>query len=365
MAGLSPMRSKIKLGGSGGPIATNGRATLGKGPSRRTFVASSAAFSLFGPSIVRAQSLESISVRVDFAPWGVHAPLHLAQKKGWFAEAGLDVDLQDGTGTLNTINLVGAGRSDVGLVQLGPMAIGRSSGVPVKSFAGFLRKVDLAIMVDAEKGPKNPADLAGCKIVCFAGSTAAPFIDVFVRRLGLERGEGGKQVNFVMVSPPSMVATYASGGADGFMSLKEFGEPLVMKTRPARSFLAADHGISYPSYGLIATDDTIQKRSAALKKLTETQIRAWAYILASDSNLDEAVDAIIAQRPNSQLDKAVLKAQVAQCREFLDTPHTQGHPLGWQAAEDWQLAVKSMLEAGVLKSELPLESLFTNDLVGT
>jgi NitT/TauT family transport system substrate-binding protein len=345
---------------------TTERKSLAPRVTRRTLVASAAAFSLIGGlRVSRAQALEPISVRVDFAPWGVHAAVHLAKQKGWFKDAGLDVDLQDGTGTLNTINLVGAGRSDVGLVQLGPMAIGRSTGVPVKSFAGFLRKVDLAILVDAEKGPKDAKDLAGLKIACFAGSTAAPFIDVFLHRLGFERGEGPKKVNFVMVSPPSMVSTYASGGADGFMSLKEFGEPLVMKTRPARSFLAANYGIAYPSYGLMATEETISKRADALRRLNQTQSRAWAYIFADPAHVDEAAKAIIANRPNSQLDPDILKAQIVQCGEFFDTPNTKGKPIGWQAPEDWKLAVASMTEAGLLRETLPPEAFFTNDLVGS
>jgi len=338
---------------------------LAKPVTRRTFVASAAALSLGGMRMTRAQVLEPLSVRFDFAPWGVHAGLHLAQQKGWFKEVGLNVDLQDGTGTLNTINLVGAGRSDVGLVQLGPMAIGKSNGVPVKSFAGFLRKVDLAIMVDAEKGPKDPKGLAGLKIVCFAGSTAAPFIDVFLKRLGFERGEGPNKVNFVMVSPTSMVATYASGGADGFMSLKEFGEPLVMKTRPARSFLAANYGIAYPSYGLMATEETISKKADALRRLNQTQIRAWTYIFADPAHVDEAAKAIIADRPNNQLDPDMLKAQITQCQEFFDTPNTKGRSIGWQAPEDWKLAIASMTEAGLLKGTLAPEACFTNDLIGS
>ena len=335
--------------------------------TRRALVAGASAVALTGVlRMSRAQAaLESISVRVDFAPWGVHAALHLAKQKGWFKEAGLDVDLQDGTGTLNTINLVGAGRSDVGLVQLGPAAIGRSNGVPVKSIAGFLRKVDLAILVDADKGPKDAKDLAGLKIACFAGSTAAPFIDVFLHRLGFERGEGPKKVNFVMVSPPSMVSTYASGGADGFMSLKEFGEPLVMKTRPARSFLAANYGIAYPSYGLMTTEETISKRADALRRLNQTQSRAWGYILADSAHIDEAAQAIIANRPNSQLDPEILRAQIAQSGEFFDTPNTKGKPIGWQSPEDWKLAVASMTEAGLLKETLPPDAFFTNDLIGS
>src|SRR6185437_2128735 len=73
--------------------------TLLKPVTRRTFVASAAALSLGGVRMTRAQALEPLSVRFDFAPWGVHAGLHLAQQRGWFKEVGLDVDLQDGTGT--------------------------------------------------------------------------------------------------------------------------------------------------------------------------------------------------------------------------------------------------------------------------
>src|ERR1700757_2218485 len=86
----------------------------------------------------RALADEPLSVRVDFAPWGVQSALHLSMAKGWFKEDGLNVDLQDGTGSLNTINLVAAGNVDVGLVQLGLLAIARSKGLPVTSFAGFM-----------------------------------------------------------------------------------------------------------------------------------------------------------------------------------------------------------------------------------
>ena len=333
------------------------------GPTRRRVLAGAAAATLACPAIGRAQALEPLSVRVDFSPWGVHAALHLAKQKGWFKDAGLDVAIQDGTGTLSTINLVGAGHSDVGLVQLGPMAIARTTGVPVRAFAGFLRRVDLAIMVDAAKGPRDAKDLAGRKIVCFAASTAAPFIDVYLRRVGLGRGDGARNVNVVMVSPQAMVSTYATGDADGFMSLQEFGEPLVMKTRPARSLLAADVGIAYPSYGFTATDDTIGKRAAALRKLNETQQNAWAYIFADTAHVIEAAQAMIAGRPTSGLDPDVLAAQIRLSGDFFATPATRGKPIGWQATEDWANAVASMTEAGLLKDKAGPESFFTNDLL--
>jgi NitT/TauT family transport system substrate-binding protein len=332
--------------------------------TRRALLGALAAVPLVGRSgLARAQVGDTISVRVDFAPWGVHAALHLAQVKGWMKEDGLNVDIQDGTGTLSTINLVASGKVDVGFVQVGPMAIARGSGLPVKSFAGYLRKGDLAVMVDAAKGPKTVKELAGKKIVCFANSPWAPFVDQYLKNIGLEKGTGPNQVNVVMVSPAAMVATYASGEADGFMSLQEFGEPLVMAARPARSFLAADVGIAFPSYGLIATDDTLAKRGDALKRLSANQTRAWTYIYEKPENLDEAVAAMMTQRADKQLKPEVLKAQLILSKDFLNTPHTAGKPLGWQAADDWKLAVKSMSDAGLIKADARIEDFFTNDFI--
>src|ERR1700688_2101231 len=61
-----------------------------------------------------ASAQDKLSVRLDFSPWGVQAAMHLAQNKGWFKEANLDVDIQDGRGSGNTIQLVNLGQADVG-----------------------------------------------------------------------------------------------------------------------------------------------------------------------------------------------------------------------------------------------------------
>src|SRR4051812_23297891 len=71
------------------------------------------------PLGARASAQDKLSVRLDFSPWGVQSAMHLAKNKGWFKEANLDVDIQDGRGSGNTIQLVNAGQADVGQVQVG------------------------------------------------------------------------------------------------------------------------------------------------------------------------------------------------------------------------------------------------------
>jgi NitT/TauT family transport system substrate-binding protein len=332
--------------------------------SRRAFIGGVVA----APVILRSSKSfadDALSVRADFAPWGVHAPLHLSHAKGWFKQENLAIDLQDGTGTLNTINLVAAGAVDVGLVQLGPMAIARGQGLPVTSFAGFLRRCDLAVSVDAKTGPETAKELAGKKLTCFASSMWAPYIDAYIKRIGLTRGEEPNQVNVVMVSPVTMVPTYAAGGADGFMSLKEFGEPYVDEARPARSFLTADVGFSVPSYGFIATESTLQKKKDALTRLAASQRKAWEYIYASPANIDEAAKATIANRVDKQLNFAVIRKQIALSQEFLDTPNTKGKPIGWQSEDDWKSALALMVETGQIKGETKPSAYYTNDLIAS
>src|SRR5205807_2650766 len=55
-------------------------------------------FALHAGGLARA---ERLTVRLDFIPVGFHAAMHLAKEKGWFAREGLEVEIQDGTGSLN------------------------------------------------------------------------------------------------------------------------------------------------------------------------------------------------------------------------------------------------------------------------
>jgi NitT/TauT family transport system substrate-binding protein len=360
----NPVDKRMKKTFPADACEAGGLPKAGVSLSRRVFIGGAIA----APLVLRGGSAfadDALSVRVDFAPWGVHAPLHLSSTKGWFKQDKLAVDLQDGTGTLNTINLVAAGQVDVGFVQLGPMAIARGQGLPVTSFAGFLRRCDLAVLVDAKSGPKTPKELAGKKLACFATSMWAPYIDVYLKRIGLGRGEGPDKVNVVMMSPVAMVPTYAAGGADGFMSLKEFGEPYVDQARPARSFLTVDVGLSVPSYGFIATEATMKKKKEAFARLVDVQRKAWEYVYASPQNIDEAVKAIIANRPDKQLNPAFIRKQIVLSQEFIDTPNTKGKPVGWQSERDWKDALAVMIEAGQIKGDAKPADYYTNDLISS
>src|SRR5437764_10128307 len=165
-----------------------------------------------------ALSQEKITVRLDWTPWGTHAPIHLAAQKGWFKQAGLDVEAEDGNGSVTTVQLVGAGKFDVGHASLAPMMIARDKGLEVKAIANFVRKNDIGLLVPRGGAMKGPKDVAGQKIVFTAGSLEAPFLDQFLAAGGLKR----EQVELLNVEAAAKVPTYAAARADGVFSTVPF-----------------------------------------------------------------------------------------------------------------------------------------------
>ena len=82
----------------------------------------------------------------------------------------LDVDIQDGRGSGNTIQLVNAGQADVGQVQVGLVGSARAKGATIRSIATFQRRTDLCVLVDKDSPMSKVADLRGKTVVVFAAS---------------------------------------------------------------------------------------------------------------------------------------------------------------------------------------------------
>lgn len=99
-----------------------------------------------------ANAAETLRVRLDWTPWGDQLPFHLAIKKGWYAKQGLDVQLEDGNGSVSTVQIVGNGAYDLGHASLATMAIARSKGLKVRSVAGFIRQNDIGLMIGKDTG---------------------------------------------------------------------------------------------------------------------------------------------------------------------------------------------------------------------
>jgi NitT/TauT family transport system substrate-binding protein len=326
--------------------------------SRRsaTLLGSFAAASLALPAR-HAFAADRIAVRLDWTPWGSQAAFHLAVAKGWFAQHGIDVTLEDGTGSVATVQIVGNGQFDAGNASLAPMMIARGRGMPVRAIACFVRQNDIGLIVPEGAGLNRPQDLRGKKLAYTPGSLETPFIDRFLAAGGLKRGD----VELLSVDAAAKVGTLVAGRADGVFSAVPFLLPTVQAQRPASAMRFADYGLNFPSFGLVATERRIGEKADALKRFTSVTAGAWSYIAAGHQ--EEAAQAIIAARPQSRLNAKVLVQQIDLLKSLFVTPATKDQPLGMMAETDWAEAVRNLGEAGQLEKPEPPAAYFTNDLL--
>src|SRR5882757_7141385 len=155
---------------------------------RRSFTRLLAVGTIFGSLLTPVMALEKVSILLDYAyPEGIHASLHLATEKGWYKEAGLDVEIRDGKGSIVTVQQIAAGQADIGLSQLPSMASAISNGLPVVSIMAFSRTGDNGLVVARDSGINKLSDFKGKKLVSIAGGAVGPFIEPFMKAGGLSK----------------------------------------------------------------------------------------------------------------------------------------------------------------------------------
>ncbi|AUT48669.1 ABC transporter substrate-binding protein [Achromobacter sp. AONIH1] len=303
------------------------------------------------------QALEPLRVRLDWTPWGVHGAFHLAQQKGWYRQAGLDVSLEDGNGSVTTVQIVGAGDSfDLGHAALASAMIAREKGMPVKAVAVFARQSDIGLLVPADAGISGPAQLKGKKVAYTAGSLEAPFIDAFLAAGKLKKSD----LELINVDAASKASTYAVGRADAAFSTIPFFLPVVSQTRPSNAVRFADFGLNMPSFGLFANESKLARRRDAIARFASVSARAWEYIYAGHQ--DEAVAAILAQRPQSRLDRKVLRGQIDALQPYFGQP-AAGARLGAIVPQDWTQAVATLSTVGLIGADAQAASFYEPGLV--
>lgn len=319
----------------------------------RVFLAALAgAACVFPAASVRAA--EKLTVETDWSPYGAHAPLFLAAQKGWFKDAGLDVTILDGKGSATTIQQVGAGQVDVGFAQLATMAAAVDRGMAVVSVACFVRAGDNGVMVPSNSAIKTAKDLVGKRVVFATGSASASLMDAFFKRAGLRRDE----MTLIGVDSSGLPGTYIAGKADAAIATFAYFGPIISTKRPSRAISYSSVGIRVPSFGLVVRKAELNHKVDALARFVPVTVRTWQYIF--DGHVDEAIGAIIAQRPNDRLDRKVMAEQLKGYMKLFDTPNTKGKGIGWQSSNDWKEAIADLKTAGLVKQNLKPEDLYTN-----
>ncbi len=316
------------------------------------------------PYIARAQGKPE-KTKVILAVGGKSAlydlPLTIAEKKGYFKEAGLDVEINDFQGGSKSLEALMGGSADVTSGAYEHTIRMQQRGQAIKGFALMGRGMQIAIGLRKEIAAKvkGPADIKGMKF-----GVSAPGSSTHMLLIGWAAKGGLKEKDFVAIgvgAGATVVAAIEKGQVDGISQtdpaltiLQDKGEiQIVVDTRTAKGNQDVFGG-AYPAACLYAQPSFLAKNPNTAQALTNA-------IVSADAWLQKASPADVAKTvPKEYLlgDQAIYEKSFSGVRETIS-------PDGMMPAGAQENCLKFLLSADPKleadKAKIKLEDTWTNE----
>lgn len=291
------------------------------------------------------KELEEISIMLDWYPNAVHSALYVAQEKGYFEEAGLDVKIEMPADTNDPLKLAATGKVDLAISYEKQTILSRAEGIPVVPVAAYVRHSLDSIMMKKESGIKTPKDLEGKKV----GYPSSIISEAVVKEMVEKDGGDFGKVTMVDVSwdlIPSVATDKVDAIVGGYIN-HEF--VLLNKEGYDMELIKpSDYGVPDAYELVIVTgEDTFKEKEESISKFWNAVTKGQQFV---KENPEEGLQILLAnQNEDSILDEAVEKESL---EILLPLMEEEGIPFGYQELESWQVTADWLYETGIIKEQV-------------
>jgi NitT/TauT family transport system substrate-binding protein len=280
-------------------------------------------------------------------------PIRLAQGKGYFKDAGLEVKFAVGRGGVDVAKQVGAGNAPLGgIVADGPIMV-RGNGVPVKIVCVFGGKGFMQLVVREDSGITKPADLKGKTITVMSYQDTT-----FYALLGLLASAGLSQndVNVQSVGPTGVWQFVAEGKSVGMAGVPDWIPPVVAAGVKVKVIKTEDY-FPHMAQGIAASDEIIKQKPEMIRKFVRAALHGMKDIM---DNPDKAAGEFVSFVPEWKgKEKGVHFAFNMYAKDVYPGQKVLGEADGARLAklQDFYLA------KGFIQKATPVDELYTNEFV--
>ena len=332
-----------------------------KTPSRRQFlytagIAGLATLPLARPA--RAQAKRQVTLRLDWLYQGPNAGFIIAQEKGFYDQAGLNVEIGPGKGSGSTAQLVASKATQFGFADGFVVGNSASKGMSIRMVAAIYRRNPTAVVVLDESDIKTPKDFEGKTVAIPTGATQFQQWPAFVKGCGLD----GSKIRVTNIDPAGSAPALITGQVPAIAGYAQGYVPSVeiRGNKKARIFWYADCGVTAVSNGIIVHADLIKEDPELIRSFVHASLRGFLY---GRTHVDEL--AAVVKKYSEATVPAISRREAELSFDTWVTPNTAGKPLGWMSDKDWAETVEVLKQYGGVTTPLDAAQLYTNDYVPT
>ncbi len=301
------------------------------------------------------EGLEPVTVVLEWSPNTNHSGVYLAQAEGWYADAGLDVEVIE-PGDAGSLQILGSGKADVAFTVQEELVPARAEGVPVVGIGAVIEHNTSSLLSLASDDISRPRDLAGHRYGGFGGQLETALVERMVACDGgdpdaVEFADVGEADYRLGLTRDQYDAVWIFDAWDG-IRLGDI-EGLDTTTIPF-----VDHADCIPDWYtpmLATSEDEIADRPEVLSSFMEVTARGYREAMADPQ---AAGDALLGAVPDLDPDL------VAASSEYLATRYAEDPDRWGQMTEErWTAFVDFLVDAGLIDEPIDVDQAFTNQFL--
>lgn len=304
------------------------------------------------------RQLDAVSLRLGWVAKGEYAFIYAGIEKGIFKKYGIDLTLSEGRGSLLAMQLVASGSNHFGYTGGAPYYIARTQGMAIKMVAVMLQSDPQVLLSWPDDPVRRLNDIEGKSIILTPGDGFTPLWPTIAEARRIDRAKVKElsvgfdaRAQLFLAKQATVLPAYITNEV---YPLEEQTKTTFVKIR------LANYGWGTLNNGLFTTEKMIAENPDLVRRMVAAMTASFNW--AADN--PRLAAAIMAPRlPGVPL--PVVVRVVKATAKLAHTGLTQGRPLGWTHAKDWQRSLEIVSRGGVLKSSdiRPVEEYFTNAFI--
>ena len=289
-----------------------------------------------------AHAADKVTIQLKWVTQAQFGGYYVAQDKGYYSAAGLDVTIKPGGPDIATPQVIAGGGADV-IVDWMPSALAsREKGVSLVNIAQIFKKSGMMLTCRKDSGIKSPSDFRGKTLGVWFYGNEYPFLS-WMSQLGIPTKGGSNGVTVLKQGFNVDPILQKQAECVSTMTYNEYWQVVDAGLSPSELvvYKYEDQGVATLEDGLYVLEKNLRNKGFVDKmaRFLRASIKGWKY--AAD-HPDEAADIVL---ENDDTGAQTEKHQRRMMREINKLVGNQPQGIGYLIPADYNRTVKVLMSS--------------------
>ncbi len=271
-----------------------------------------------GLTATAANAADKVTLQLKWVTQAQFAGYYVAKAKGFYDEAGLEVEIKPGGPDIAPPQVIAGGGADV-IIDWMPSALAsREKGVALVNIAQPFKRSGMMLTCRAETGIKAPADFKGKTLGVWFFGNEYPFLS-WMSQLGISTAGGADGVNVLKQGFNVDPIIQKQADCISTMTYNEYWQVIDAGLKPEDLvvFKYEDNGVATLEDGLYVLEDNLKDAAFVEKmaKFVKASMKGWDYARA---NSDEAAMIVLANDTTGAQTEAHQKRMMGEINKLTE-----------------------------------------------